>query len=169
MEVTCTNNMLTVLLYNGLCTSNMFMVLQVVVLWIGCIWLIHFVLLYNLNTFEYKNIFYRGWGGLTKVMWLIRIRSLHWLRLTIKGTATDFNSGITKNKVWSRVSGVRFQQVSLSRSEDTADRGTTQRETWSKSIAKRTVYRTYIYIYKLDARLDSPCFSHDKALNAGRY
>ena len=30
----CTNNMFTVLFFNGLCTSNMFMVLQVVALWL---------------------------------------------------------------------------------------------------------------------------------------
>ena len=30
----CTKNMFTVLFFNGLCTSNMFMVLQVVVLWL---------------------------------------------------------------------------------------------------------------------------------------
>ena len=30
----CTNNMFTVLFFNGLCTSNMFIVLQVVVLWL---------------------------------------------------------------------------------------------------------------------------------------
>ena len=29
-----TNNMFTVLFFNGLCTSNMFMVLQVVVFWL---------------------------------------------------------------------------------------------------------------------------------------
>ena len=30
----CTHNMFTVLFFNGLCTSNMFMVLQVVALWL---------------------------------------------------------------------------------------------------------------------------------------
>ena len=30
----CTNNMFTVLSFNGLCTSNIFMVVQVVVLWL---------------------------------------------------------------------------------------------------------------------------------------
>ena len=30
----CTKNMFTLLFFNGLCNSNMFMVLQVVVLWL---------------------------------------------------------------------------------------------------------------------------------------
>ena len=30
----CTHDMFTVLFFNGLCTSNMFMVLQVVALWL---------------------------------------------------------------------------------------------------------------------------------------
>ena len=47
LAVTCTNNTFTALLYNGLCTRNMFMALQVVV---------------KLVIFEYKNIFYRGTG-----------------------------------------------------------------------------------------------------------
>ena len=63
LEVTCTNNMSTVLLYNGLCTSNMFMVLQVVVLWLYMsskfCFVIYSVFVYK-NTFEYKNIFYGG-------------------------------------------------------------------------------------------------------------
>ena len=45
----CTNNMFTVLFFNGLCTSNMFMVLQVVVLW----------LIYLIT----KIFFIGGWGG----------------------------------------------------------------------------------------------------------
>ena len=41
--------------FNGLCTSNMFMVLQVVVLWLYMSYIFDYK-----NIFEYKNIFYRG-------------------------------------------------------------------------------------------------------------
>ena len=50
----CTNNMFTVLFFNGLCTSNMFMVLQVVALWL--------YMSYKFCIFDYKNMFYRGMG-----------------------------------------------------------------------------------------------------------
>ena len=53
----CTNNMFTVLFFNGLCTSNMFMVLQVVVLWLYMSY--KFCVIY-LST---KIYFIGGWGG----------------------------------------------------------------------------------------------------------
>ena len=55
-------DMFTVLFFNGLCTSNMFMVLQVVVLWLYIYELqLNFVLLkIYLST---KIYFIGGWGG----------------------------------------------------------------------------------------------------------
>ena len=56
----CTNNMFTAF-FNGLCTSNTFMVLQVVVLWLYELYIWCYIFDYK-NIFEYKNIFYRGIG-----------------------------------------------------------------------------------------------------------
>ena len=60
----CTNNMFTVLFFNGLCTSNMFMVLQVVVLWLYMSYKfcvdIYLITKIYLNT---KIYFIGGWGG----------------------------------------------------------------------------------------------------------
>ena len=60
--VYCTNNMFTVLFFNGLCTSNMFRVLQVVALWLYMSYkfcVIYLITKIYLST-NYKNIFYRG-------------------------------------------------------------------------------------------------------------
>ena len=61
----CTNNMFTVWFFHGLCTSNMFMVLEVVVLWLYMSYKfcvdIYCICIYDYkNIFEYKNVFYRG-------------------------------------------------------------------------------------------------------------
>ena len=52
----CTHNMFTVSFFNGLCTSNMFMVLQIVVLWL------YMSYKFCVIIFDYKNIFYSGMG-----------------------------------------------------------------------------------------------------------
>ena len=54
----CTSNIFTVLFFNGLCTSNMFMVLQVVVLWL-CMSYKFCVDIYLIT----KIFFIGGWGG----------------------------------------------------------------------------------------------------------
>ena len=65
LEVTCTtNNTFAVLFFNSLCTSNMFMVLQVVVLGLYisykfCV-VTYLITKINLST---KIYFMRGWGG----------------------------------------------------------------------------------------------------------
>ena len=68
--------MFTVLLYNGLCTSNMFMVLQVVVLWS--------YELYILCCYIYlstKMYFIGGWSGLSNTMHLHSVTLSRMLRL----------------------------------------------------------------------------------------
>ena len=58
----CTHNMFTMLFFNGSCTSHMFMVLQVVVLWLYMSYKFCVIIFDYKNIFEYKNIFYRGMG-----------------------------------------------------------------------------------------------------------
>ena len=60
----CTNNMHFTVFFSGLCTSNMFMVLQVVVLWLYmtyrfCV-VIYLITKLYLST---KIYFIGGWGG----------------------------------------------------------------------------------------------------------
>ena len=66
----CTNNMFTVLFFNGSCTSNMFMVLQVVVLWLYMNYT--FCIVIYLIT---KIYVIGGWGGLgltsTVRIWIV--------------------------------------------------------------------------------------------------
>ena len=66
----CTHNMFTVLFFNGSCTSNMFMVLQVVALWLYTSYKYCVIIFDHKNIFEYKNIFYSGmgWAGLTSTL-----------------------------------------------------------------------------------------------------
>ena len=54
LEVACTVPTMFTVFFNGLCTSNMFMVLQVVALWL--------YMSYKFCIFDYKNMFYRGMG-----------------------------------------------------------------------------------------------------------
>ena len=72
----CTNNMFTVLFFNGLCTSNMFMVLQVVALWLYMSY--KFCIFDYKNIFEYKNMFYRGMGW----AW-VNLHSMHLHSVTL--------------------------------------------------------------------------------------
>ena len=59
----CTNNMFTVLLFNGLCTSNMFMVLQVVVVWLYMSYQFCVIYLITKIYLSAKIFFIGGWGG----------------------------------------------------------------------------------------------------------
>ena len=55
--------MFIMLFFNGLCTSNMFMVLQVVILWLYMSYKFCVIYIFDYkNIFEYKNVFYRGKG-----------------------------------------------------------------------------------------------------------
>ena len=65
LEVTCTNNMFAAFLYNSLCTSNMFMVSQVAVLWLYMSYTFCVVIYWVSIYLSTKIYFIGGWGGLT--------------------------------------------------------------------------------------------------------
>ena len=83
--------MLTVLFFNGLCTSDMFMVLQVVVLWLYMSY--KFCIIYLITKIYFSTKIYliliEGWGGYIK-------RKIKWQLLVFYQNICKTTSKITK-------------------------------------------------------------------------